>query len=225
MNIKPILFNTSMVKAILKGRKTQTRRVVKNNNSLYGSKFSELDFNDAFVDGLNDKYLKVKHPIDNTRQRVFSKIETGDILWVREGFRYVHHYGFQDKFVQYRNMGTNAHCNIPDADQIIPDESGWKPSIHMPKEACRIFLEVTNVRVERLNDISEQDAIDEGIKVIEPEEAYYDYDGGACGAYATAKGSFFSLWNSINGKDSWEDNPWVWVYDFNRTERPAGFLE
>jgi hypothetical protein len=108
----------------------------------------------------------------------------------------------------------------------------WKPSIFMPKIACRIFLEVTNVRVERLNDISESDAIAEGIyakpgsvsgtrwytKFISKTEARLE------GLFTeSAKECFKSLWESINGKESWEANPWVWVYDFKRVEKPENF--
>lgn len=216
MKIRPILFSTPMVQAILEGTKNQTRRIVKNNNSLYASKFSELDFNDAFVEGFNlsDKCLKAKHLLNDTRQLILSKIETGDIFWVRETWQYSddleHPYLYKQK----------------ELGEWLPEyfkRMKWKPSIFMPKEACRNFLEVTNVRVEKLNDITEEDAKSEGIKVYKLEEEYHDYNGSGCGCYATAKGSFFSLWNSINGKNSWKANPWVWVYDFKRVEKPENF--
>lgn len=204
MKIKPILFSTPMVRAILEGRKTQTRRIVKFNKEIEVKNigFSATSPNGSFeVRGIhkNGEY-----------GASFFKLpfKKGDILWVRESF------GNTAIGTMYKADINNPQINKP--------SSGWKPSIHMPKAAARIFLEVTNVRVERLFDISEKDAIAEGIIVIEPEEAYNSYDKGV-GSYATARGSFFSLWTSINGQASTDANPWVFVYDFKRVERPANF--
>ncbi len=107
---------------------------------------------------------------------------------------------------------------------------GWNPSIFMPKEAARIFLKVTNVRVERLQDISENDAIDEGIDFFN-----HGYGGSPVGIWyrnykygtnnCSPKYSFQTLWDSINAKKHpWESNPWVWVYEFERIEKPENFL-
>jgi len=212
-----------MVQAILEGTKNQTRRIVKNNNSLYASKFSELDFNDAFVEGFNlsDKCLKAKHLLNNdTRQLILSKIETGDIFWVRETWQYSddleHPYLYKQK----------------ELGEWLPEyfkRMKWKPSIFMPKEACRNFLEVTNVRVEKLQDISNKDAKSEGIQnhYLLKDSGYTHYTRsdkfipfGETDAEIT---SFLSLWMSINGAESLDANPWVWVYYFKRVEKPKNF--
>src|SRR5690606_8173259 len=196
--IKPILFSTPMVQAILENRKTQTRRKCAHQ---YWQHSELVDFND------NGCHIKVD-------KNVTSKYQVGDILWVRETWQTSYNYENDNWDYIYKS----------DGGYWIDDDGPmkWKPSIHMPKAAARIFLEVTNVRVERLFDISEKDAIAEGIIVIEPEEAYNSYDKGV-GSYATARGSFFSLWSSINGQASLDANPWVFVYEFKRVERPANF--
>jgi len=221
-NFKPILFSSEMVNAILEDRKTQTRRVIKSRHEsgLFQvaknpegkvTSIDSLDWDESVLDQAND---------------IQPKFYKGDVMWVRETFRKAHHYGFDYEFFQYKDGSTNTHCEIIDKDQILHDDK-WKPSIFMPKEACRIFLEVTNVRVERLQDLSEEDAIAEGVKkhsdygstgyklYTDPEAAYTDID---------AIWSFESLWESINGKDSWNQNPWVWVYDFKRIAKPESFL-
>ena len=196
---KPILFSTEMVQAILAGRKTQTRRVC----SHQFWQHSELtDFN------INKIHSKVDRSVS-------SKYQPGDILWLRETY------------------GTTAIGNMYKASVCSPDMdkplSGWKPSIFMPKEAARIFLKVTNVRVERLQDISENDAIAEGIDFFN-----HGYGGSPTGIWyrnyksgtnnCSPKYSFQTLWQSINEKKHpWESNPWVWVYTFERIEKPKNF--
>lgn len=105
-----------------------------------------------------------------------------------------------------------------------PLDEKWKPSLFMPKEACRIWLEVTNVRLERLQDISEEDAIAEGV-ISEKIDAIHKWkDYSRQGYLPIAKFSFFSLWEKINGKESVSENPWVWVYEFKKVEMPINFL-
>jgi len=215
MKIKPILFSTPMVQAIQEGRKTQTRRNIKPQPDVRGLRTTNVEFEDWHGLEVKPKYQK------------------GDILWVRETFRYAHHYGIDYEFVQYKDGSTNTHCEIPDKDQILHDDK-WKPSIFMPKAACRIFLEVTDVRAERLHDISEEDAIAEGIiplsmssmQMASYGQLYFDYskpkqffkEG------VPSFWSFNSLWCSINGTESWEADPFVFVYDFKRVEKPENFL-
>lgn len=207
-NFKPILFNTEMVKAILAGRKTQTRRVIKNEMTI-----SVLGY---MIEG-------GKRTDDFVQRNAQYKI--GDILWVRETFAkppltafgvpYIHKAGF---------------------DRTI---CGWKPSIHMPKEAARIFLKVTKVRCERLQDISQSDSLAEGILVEKQPlknndgwhypKNYLAKNNGDFGpthfGIGQYKISFETLWDSINAKKHpWESNPWVWVYDFERIEKPENFL-
>ncbi len=199
-NFKPILFSTEMVQAILAGRKTQTRRVCQHQ---YWQHSELVDFN------INKIHSKVD-------KNVSSKFQPGDILWVRETY------------------GTTAIGNMYKASVCSPDMdkplSGWKPSIFMPKEAARIFLKVTNVRVERLQDISENDAIAEGIERYGPFGEFKGEPHPSGGmmrfrAYSKASRAFQDLWQSINEKKHpWESNPWVWVYGFERIEKPENFL-
>ncbi len=192
MKTKPILFSTSMVQAILKSRKTQTRRIIKG----YPTSDEALNIKDIFEH--NSDYVISQSP--------YGKV--GDILWVRETFQKCRN-GFQYK-----------------ADGISTTRK-WKPSIFMPKEACRLFLEVTDVRVERLQDISERDSSREGIKMrvggVPPYDSFYQMPG-CPNRFQTAKQSFHHLWASINGKESWNQNPWVWVYEFKRVEKPEKFI-
>lgn len=204
MKIKPILFSTPMVQSILDERKTQTRRIVK----------PQPD-----EDGIS-KHIHSKKWHD-TSARVYKPIaQIGDIFWVRETYALIP-YEHSQKYhgYCYKADWVNSDLTCP--------TSKWKPSIFMPKEACRIFLKVTDVRVERLQDISEEDAISEGVEKHsdygstgyihygEPDAAYTDID---------AVWSFETLWESINGSGSWDANPWVWVYELERCEKPKNFI-
>lgn len=137
--------------------------------------------------------------------------QPGDVLWVRETW-------------QPSASGAYVHFK---ADCIDTDPGkGWKPSIHMPKDACRLFLRITNVRVERLQSISEQDAVAEGIKPMQSFDSGAGvserqlYENYLLQGYTEVlpKDSFCSLWASINGEQSWRYNPWVWVIEFERME-------
>lgn len=212
MKERPILFSGAMVRAILDGSKTQTRRVVK---------------------GLDpDRLAETMTPAQHARiqrelpeafgARYFCPFgQPGDRLWVRETWSPT----ALDGVYQYRASGG------------LPGTT-WKPSIHMPRKACRIELEIVSVRVERLQDISEADADAEGCERLDSER--YDRDmtlcptcggtrlhralapsGGViedvdclgCDTYAKR---YRHLWESINGADSWHANPWVWVIEFKR---------
>lgn len=217
MKEHPILFSSEMVNAILQGRKTMTRRVVAKSNckpvGLYGYGFSDLNFNDVVVVGIDDfYYLKVSLPVMNTRHHIYSKWEVGDHLWVRE------------MLYQNGELGLSYVADNEDIDEdIIPeDHKPYRnyafcniPSIHMPKWACRIFLEVTEIKVERLQDMTEEDAISEGVwldKSVLP-NAYTVF---GMPHWRLPVDAFINLWESINWEDSWEANPWVWVISFNR---------
>lgn len=216
----PILFSTPMVQALLEGRKTQTRRVVKTADIIFApDKFTYI--------GNTNENQDIPHPAEGSNSKIWyqwrlknnnsaSWIDTcpygqpGDILWVRESFN-------------YGNIG-NGMQPFYRADNERPHgySTPWKPSIHMPKSACRLFLKVKSVRVERLQDISEEDAISEGIKPT----GYFDfYENYLSEGYTdlVPYESFKSLWQSINSPASWEANPWVWVVEFERVERPGGF--
>ena len=199
--MKPILFNTEMVQAILEGRKTLTRRVVKA-KGCRGKQFvppQNWTFEQVLEWGGSCPYGKV-----------------GDVLWVRE--TWVKNLNSNsDDFGKYE---FKSDYNGTHAIDLIR----WKPSIHMPFEAARIFLEITNIRVERLKDISKEDAINEGISEKNHEfflNGWKDYlDSKYDTPYENPIYSFESLWKSINGHDSWQQNPWVWVVEFKRIEKP-----
>lgn len=231
---KPILFNTEMVQAILAGRKTQTRRIVKPQPSYL-----------PYTDSKEGHEKTLKNYIDEGLKNgaIKGKYQIGDILWVRE------------KTIQNNVSGIYLYG---DEGELTAAFSLFlykkRPSIHMPKEAARIFLKVTNVRCERLQDISEEDAIAEGIDTFENslfnETRYKDYLDGKRRDKEFSKypdmakqigyshfggnpwpdwrdpiSSFQSLWDSINAKKQpWESNPRVWVYDFERIVKPENFI-
>lgn len=190
--MKPILFSTPMVQAILEGRKTMTRRVCKPLTLNYPMR--------AYDDETPEEWL--------ARWRHKPIYSAGDILWVRETWAEV----FGN--IEYRAdfSDDENHYRAKRYGKVI---ARWRPSIHMPREAARIFLHVTNVRVERLQDIAENDARAEGCREIRlpgivPED---------CGAVlVSARGRFHALWDSLSAKRGygWDTNPWVWVIEFER---------
>jgi len=208
MREKPILFSTPMVIAILDGRKTQTRRVIKDKDITNNF--------DIDVDGSVYAYIDPETG-DSYPPTAIARHQIGDILWVRETWGFVgcekcggecctgapdNYKGDDGCFVYRTNYGTTEDDSFP------PSMFKWKPSIHMPRKAARIFLRVTNVRVERVQEITEEDALKEGCVPT--------FIDGA--VLISAKGRFHALWESLNAKRGygWEANPWVWVYEFER---------
>ena len=220
---KPILFSTEMVQAILEGRKTQTRREVKHG---LGKFMDNEDIKVSITDdgemvhfkskGIGTSFMGLKSP--------YGKI--GDILWVRET---VFDYKNFKQVPLFSNIKENY---IYKADGNFIGCHKWKPSIHMPKDAARIFLRVTNIRVERLFEISEKDAIAEGVecKIVENIKEYRAYlvkesehVFGKNSYPDTPECSFLELWEKINGNESVNSNPWVWVIEFEKVEKPENF--
>lgn len=197
---RPILFSGPMVNAILHGLKTQTRRLVK-------------PIPPPWIDELHGDELSKRAPydIEDDDQRVcgwgfqddhdqhyrFPYGKIGDQLWVRETFAVC-----ADSNIFYKADGK------PDPWDGVK----WKPSIHMPRLASRITLEITDVRVERLNDITDADALAEGVANERQRDSTW-YAG-------KAVSMFRDLWESINGEDSWNQNPWVWAITFKRIGGP-----
>ena len=189
MKERPILMSGAMVRAILDGSKTQTRRIVKPQPehgiipcAWVDTLWAELDAKG----GCRCHMAPVRFPYG----------APGDRLWVRETF--AHHFGE----LRYRADES--------PDSYYYGAKGWKPSIFMPRALSRITLEITGVRVERVQDISEDDAWAEG---VEPPMLHPDDPGNLDVARAT----FAALWDSINAaRAPWESNPWVWVVEFKR---------
>ncbi|MWK59394.1 hypothetical protein GO594_25685 [Pseudomonas otitidis] len=185
MRERPILFAGPMVRAILSGEKTVTRRVMKPQPDFLGSM---VDPNTPFRTLGAGLHARITCPYG----------EPGDRLWVRET------YGDAGCRLTYRaDLEDGAHCMV----------KRWIPSIHMPRSASRILLEITAVRAERLQDISDKQCVAEGIGVTKH----------AVGVKLTSphdesvpKAMFRELWQSINGAESWNANPWVWVVEFKR---------
>ncbi|ROI45560.1 hypothetical protein [Escherichia coli] len=192
-----MIFNDEMVRAILGGNKTQTRRIVE--EKFYGR---------AVAAELLAKHCPYGQP--------------GDRFWVRETYR-VHGKATDVATLVYRasvrNSWTEQTHRVPVEVCNKPVSEKWTPSIHMPRWASRILLEITNVRVERLNDISECDARDEGVPPAG--SLLPDHPGTFLtpkGDFAMAKVAFQRLWESIYGEESWSANPWVWVIEFERIQ-------
>lgn len=195
MAIRPILFNTEMVRAILDGRKDATRRIVKGfipDDAVWGyTAFTPKGYiscRGTFADGYGEKFFKLP-------------CEPGDILYVRETWKKA-----PNGYYYFESWQRND----------IADITKWKPSIHMPKEAARIWLKVTNVRVERLQEITPQGAWKEGARCscLHPVPD--------CAGNKTA---FVNIWNSTIKKSDldscgWDANPYVWVISFERCEKP-----
>ena len=229
MAIKPILFNAEMVRAILDGRKSCTRRICKDANEYT---VPDMDFYNA------DKRTYAIHNFaDKEHMEQLSTVERtcpicpGDILYVRETWEHFdccccegdeHGNCYQEP--QQNVLNKSYGCYMYRATDEIYGDARWHPSIHMPKEAARIWLKVTDVRVERLQSITEDGAKAEGAidnrGFIHSPENEYD-------RIHTAREHFIKIWNSTIKKSDidrygWDANSWVWIIEFERCEKPEG---
>lgn len=210
MKERGMIFNGEMVRAILDDRKTQTRRIINPQPSLtrsgffwkgsyYGAGSSDAETNRNFA------HVACPHG------------KPGDRLWVRETFAT----GLSTK----STLAYRATHKRQDLEDGFYDTIKWTPSIHMPRWASRITLEITSVWVERLNDISKEDAVAEGIKTgcCGNETNWRDafYVPGDKQPYLNAATAYGYLWKSIYGDESWQANPWVWAVEFRRVEGVA----
>lgn len=212
MKFIPLLLSTLMVQAL--PRKKQTRRTK-------GLEFINNNSNKWELSRVHNGIAKFCE-FHNWTNELFMKCpygKPGDVLWVRETFAPA--------------LGEFAYkADYSEYTLCLPENVGlWKPSIHMPKVAARHFLKIKSIIVERLQDISESDAIAEGVttkefgtkdfKVKYLYECYTNKEFGFC---ETARASYFTLWDFINGKDAAKKNPWVWVIEFEQITRPDNFL-
>lgn len=223
---RPILFNTEMVKAILEGRKTQTRRVMKPQPEMVTSRgrriYRDEDFKKSWesIPGTMEGDGFVDCPYG----------KPGDRLWVRETWTEIDFGPVDFGGAMHEETGI-----VYRADFKEPEHWVWRPSIHMPRHASRILLEITDIRVERVQEITPQDGIKEGIECytdgaewcgIHEFSGYRNYqsnqvdkDGDTVDDwFSNPIDSFRSLWDSINAKRGfgWDVNPWVWVVEFKK---------
>jgi hypothetical protein len=226
----PILFKAEMVKAILEGRKTQTRRVAKQFND---------DITDLVCEDGGGNWIGWSGYLDHRELPDFTKKEypngegypcpygkVGDHLWVKETFQFVTDPFSITENVMYKADGETKRLpagTFKDGQQVYNRESKnikWRPSLFMPRYASRITLEIVSVRCERLNEISEADAADEGLEgkwfpnIGSGTFFYKNYLTGEFGLIPSA--SYRTLWESINGVGSWDLNPFVWVIEFKK---------
>lgn len=208
MAIKPILFNTEMVRAILDGKKTCIRRILKGaipDDAMWGyTMFTPkgcVSCRGVYADEYGEKFFRLPY-------------QQGDILYVRETWQFSYELDDNEQPVEETGKYYYAATDITlfntyvDENGVKHDYVPWRPSIHMPKEAARIWLKVTDVRVERLQDMTDDDAEAEGC---------FDYTSTALG--------FPDVWDSTIKKSDldrygWDANPWVWVIDFERCDKP-----
>lgn len=224
---RPILFKGEMVRAILAGRKTQTRRLMKPQPHEDWRPLPEIHeihkWNKTGDDFLLDRYggpIPIGHGFVNEEgdQGYVSKLgKPGDRLWVKETFCYVETLMDNEQCFYRADENEASVYQIEDASDMVsfdPKEAKWKPSLFMPRAASRITLEIIGLRVERLNEISREDAASEGVCLPEDSKNFPDW-------YKKSnwpEENFRALWEKINGPGSWAKNPWVWVIEFRRIE-------
>lgn len=206
---RPILFNASMVRALLAGTKTLTRRgkgleyFSQPENDPDGWQCVRVDDGHAF--------MVYKH-MPHERAVKCPYGQPGDRLWVRETWAYAIHAMAAER----DEDGPFVYAAVGTTQGRLSDR--WRPSIHMPRSACRLVLEVTRVRVERLQDISEADAMAEGCSPAWLDAA--DNTTVHAEAPPTYRQGFARLWREINGDGTWASNPWVWVVEFHALGAP-----
>lgn len=245
MTERGMIFNGEMTRAILDGRKTQTRRIMKVQPEPSKSRPGDFRFLSKKLESMVhvSDLVPGNSPIADChlffQEHCCPFGAVGDRIWVRETWGVVSHELDEDGRIRpwtpdrpatainempFGNGYYSGHAiYAADGDFTWGDDDGyengrscWKPSIHMPRWASRILLEITDVRVERLNAISQEDAQAEGMELTGWRPTYSDPDSG--GEVWTPYDNFAQLWESIYGEESWKANPWVWVITFRRVE-------
>lgn len=244
MAIKPILFNTEMVRAILDGRKSCTRRIVKPQPqgrlcyTFAGGDCGTWGYpSKTAYENWGDEYKLPEDITDEELKRRWNPpYHTDDILYVRETWEHFEccccegdEHGNCYREPQQSVLNKSCGCYMYRATDEIYGDARWHPSIHMPKEAARIWIKVTNVRVERLKDMTNNDALKEGAEGVKCNHAglgvYGCTDCMNTGWLEPPLLEFIGIWNSTIKKSDierygWDANPWVWVIEFERCEKP-----
>lgn len=222
----PILFSTQMVHAILEGRKTMTRRIVKTTQKGWNCQNMEFTHSENILTSeISKKYKRQAsqivgfHAFFTDKEHMGHQLgikcrfgQPGDVLWVRETW--------MDAPNRHMAPQEPYYFKASQSKQFLEEwPNSWSPSIHMPKVASRIWLQVEEIRMERLKIITEDDAKAEGIEEYGPFGEYKGSKHPSGGlmryrAYNKASRAFEDLWNDINGENSWKANPWVWVVKF-----------
>lgn len=218
-----MLFSTPMVQAIAANQKLQTRRTkgldsINDNPNLFEYNGNKSAFGEKPFDPLYHWFERIDKKGNPTD--VFTNVkcpygQVGDIIWVRETWQH--------------SLNPNEFAYRADCDNPLYLSKKWNPSIFMPKKACRFFLKITDIRVERLQDISGTDAIKEGCVSYGPFGEFKGSPHPSGGvkkfrAYSNPIDAYKCIWTSINGEESWNYNPWVWVISFERIEKPENFI-
>lgn len=234
MKARPMLFAGPMVRAQLEGRKTMTRRAIKGvpSHMHCGRDIMDWDLsgihqeeylNDHGLEASDRWYLDAQTEVgDHSREVIRCPYgQPGDLLWLRETWAEGWTYAGERPAVFYRStMDGLSHCqHALNYDRVLgasapSDGIRWRPSIHMPRWASRLTLRITDVRVERLQDISEADALAEGIHKPFGSQFWHSDVHGSSLPGDTPIWAFRNLWESINGDGSWAANPWVWRIEF-----------
>jgi hypothetical protein len=224
MTDHPILFSGEMVRAILAGRKTQTRRIINPQPASWASVFQP-----APVETPGGSYGKQGQWVQSSADghhmhgmRRFPYGQVGDRLWVKETWQAIKQDTNGISYTLADPADETAEIRYRATDETFVPPLPWRPSIYMRRRMSRITLEVTEIRVERLQDISEEDAIAEGIENIARNQTmppWPDYRNAPdqwheIPGFDRPVHSYRSLWESINGPGSWDANPWVWVVGF-----------
>jgi len=239
MKTTPILYSAPMVVALQNDTKTQTRRlnglkkINENPNGWAAGAFIEV----SGGSGKNAVYAFFEK--DGVRERIRCPYGApGDVLWVRETFFAFGWWvteGLKRRFVDFTPEDKDGRYYYEDKPMFesvfkrSDKKMGWykRPGIFMPKTACRLFLKIKSIRIERLQDITEADAVAEGVLrqyEVDGEFRYKHYLPQFPGrVVSTAKASYKTLWQSLNGPESWDLNPWVWVVEFEKCDKPENF--
>lgn len=245
MAIKPILFNTEMVRAILDGRKTVTRRLIKPQpKSKLCYTFAGRNHGTwSYPGDTAHKFWGEEYKLpDNITKEDLEKrwnppYHTDDVLYIRETWQYLYELDGNEQIVEgtgkyyYAATDTLPFDTYVDSAGVTHEGVPWRPSIHMPKEAARIWLKVKHVRVDRLKDMTDKDALKEGAQGVRCDHAglgaYGCTDCMNTGWLEPPILEFMGIWNSTIKKSDldrygWDANPWVWVIEFERCEKPEG---